>query len=135
MKESPPPHTSKDNNSYLIGRLKSFGYAFKGIWTLFSTQPNARIHLLATVIIIGLGIALGLSPMEWCFIIGCIALVLMAEAVNTAIEFVVDLVSPDYHELAEKAKDVAAAAVLLSVICCGVVWGIIYLPKIWDQWM
>ncbi|MEL6191828.1 MAG: diacylglycerol kinase family protein [Bacteroidota bacterium] len=118
-----------------MGRLKSFGYAFKGIWTLFYTQPNARIHLLATIIIIGLGVALGLSPTEWCLIIGCIALVLMSEAVNTAIEFVVDLVSPDYHELAEKAKDVAAAAVLLSVICCGVIWAIIYVPKIWTQWV
>ncbi|MEM6768457.1 MAG: diacylglycerol kinase family protein [Bacteroidota bacterium] len=134
MKEAP---TSESNGvlTYLKGRVKSFGYAFKGIWLLFSTQPNAKIHLVATAIIGLMGLQLGLSAIEWCFIIGCIALVLTVEAINTALEFLVDLVSPEYHELAGKAKDVAAAAVLLSVICCAVIWAIIYLPKIWMQWL
>ncbi|MCI4666710.1 MAG: diacylglycerol kinase family protein [Bacteroidia bacterium] len=117
--------------SFIKARLKSFGYAFKGIWTLISSQTNAKIHLLAVVVITALGFYLNLSPTEWCLIILCMALVLMAEAINTAIEFLVDLVSPDYHPLAGKAKDVAAGAVLLSVLICGLVWGIIFLPKIW----
>ena len=116
--------------TYLSSRIRSFGYAFKGIATLIRTQPNAKIHLLATAIIIIIGFALKISQSEWCFLAVCIGMVLMAEAVNTAIEFVVDLVSPDHHPLAGKAKDVAAGAVLLSVIFCGIVWGIIHIPKI-----
>ena len=116
--------------TYLMGRVRSFGYAFKGIYTLFSTQPNAQIHLLAVLVISLLGWFLGLSPLEWCAIIICMGIVLLAEGINTAIEFIVDLASPDFHPLAGKAKDVGAGAVLLSVIFCGIVWGIIYIPKI-----
>ncbi|MEM7372672.1 MAG: diacylglycerol kinase family protein [Bacteroidota bacterium] len=118
---------------FLKLRIRSFGYAFKGIGTLFATQANAQVHFVATLLIVGLGFWLELSPVEWCLILICIALVLTAEGVNTAIEFVVDLVSPDPHPLAGKAKDVAAGAVLISVIICGCVWGIIYLPKLWDS--
>lgn len=120
--------------AFIKGRLKSFGYAFKGIWTLFESQTNAKIHSLAIIVIVALGLYLHLSPTEWCLIVLCMACVLMAEAINTAIEFLVDLASPDFHPLAGKAKDVAAGAVLLSVLMCGIVWGIIYLPKIWALW-
>lgn len=120
--------------SFLKTRIKSFGYAFKGIAILFGTQVHARIHLLAILVITVLGFLLGLSAIEWCCITICIALVLTAEAINTAIEYVVDLASPDHHELAGKAKDVAAGAVLLSVIVCGIVWSIIFIPKIMDWW-
>lgn len=116
--------------TYLNKRVKSFSYAFNGINILLRTQPNAQIHIIATLLIILSGQWLGLSSVEWCMIIICIALVLMAEAINTALEYLVDLVSPQYHPLAGKVKDVAAGAVLLSVIICGVVWGIIYIPKI-----
>jgi diacylglycerol kinase (ATP) len=112
-------------------RVRSFVYAFRGIWTFFSTEVHPKIHLLALVIISLMGWWLGLSALEWCLIVLCFALVLMAEAFNTALEFLVDLVSPDYHELAGKAKDVAAGAVLITVILCGIVWGIIFLPKLW----
>ena len=116
--------------TYIKKRLKSFTYAFKGIGILFGTQPNAQIHLVAVLVIVGLGFILNLSPTEWCLIIICMALVLLAEGMNTALEFLTDLASPDFHPLAGKAKDVAAGAVLLSVIICGIVWGIIYIPKI-----
>jgi len=117
--------------AFVKGRWRSFGYAFKGIATLFTTQTNARIHLIAVLVITGLGLYLKLDATEWCHIIICMALVITTEAINTAIEFIVDLISPDYHHLAGKAKDVAAAAVLLSVIICGIVWGIIFIPKIY----
>ena len=119
--------------AFFQGRAKSFGYAFKGIGTLFQTQTNARIHLLGIAVITLLGFVYKLNPNEWCAIIICMALVVAVEAVNTAIEFIVDLVSPEHHPLAGKAKDVAAGAVLLSVIICGVVWGIIFVPKIIAQ--
>ncbi len=116
--------------SYLIARIKSFGYAGKGILVLFRTQANAQIHLLAIVLISALGVYLKLAALEWCVIAICIAIVLLAEALNTALEFLVDLVSPEYNPLAGKVKDVAAGGVLLSVIGCGVAWGIIYIPKL-----
>lgn len=116
--------------TYLIARIKSFGYAGKGILILFRTQANAQIHLLAIVLICALGGYLKLAALEWCVIAICITIVLLAEALNTALEFLVDLVSPEYNPLAGKVKDVAAGGVLLSVIGCGVAWGIIYIPKL-----
>ena len=121
--------------SYFQGRARSFRYAFKGIFLLFASQPNARIHLLAVGVIVVLGAYLGLSAMEWCLITLCIALVLLAEGINTALEFLTDLVSPEHHPLAGNAKDTAAGAVLLSVIVCGVVWGIVFLPKLYSWFM
>lgn len=114
---------------YINQRIRSFGYAFKGMGVFFKTQAHAKIHLLATGVIVGLGLYNKLDLWEWCAIWGCIGLVLALEAVNTAIEFLTDLASPDYHPLAGKAKDVAAGAVLLAVICCGVVWGLIFIPR------
>lgn len=120
---------------FFLGRVRSFGYAFQGIATLFREQINARIHLLAVLLITALGLWLELSRSEWCDILLCMALVLLAEALNTALEYLVDLVSPGQHPLAGKAKDVAAGAVLLSVICCAVVWGLIFLPKLYASWL
>ncbi len=111
-------------------RLLSFKYAFKGIYTLFASQPNAKIHLVATFVVISLGFYYSITTYEWCLCIFAIASVLAAEAFNTALEFLTDLVSPDYHELAGKTKDVAAGAVLITAIGASLVGGIIFLPKI-----
>ena len=116
--------------TYLKGRIKSFGFAFKGIYTLVQTQPNAQIHLLAIIVIIGLSLAIGLESWEWCVILICMSIVLLAEAMNTAIEFLADQITTEYQPLIGKAKDVAAGGVLLSVIFCGIAWGIIFIPKI-----
>ena len=115
---------------YLRKRAQSFVYAFKGIKELFISQPNAQIHLVAIVVIGVLGSYVGLNNMEWCLVIVCMALVLVAEGLNTAVEFLTDLASPDFHPLAGKAKDVAAGSVLIAVILGGIVWGIIFLPKL-----
>ena len=115
---------------FLQDRFKSFGYALKGIYLFFSTQVHPKIHLLAIVVISILGYFLGLTATEWCLIIICMAIVLLAEGINSALEDLVDLVSPDYHPIAGRVKDIAAGAVLLAVILCGIVWGIIFLPKI-----
>lgn len=115
---------------YLQARIRSFGYAFKGIATFFASQAHAKVHLLAIVLISLLGWALDLQASEWTQIILCMALVVVTEAINTALEFLVDLVSPDYHPLAGKVKDVAAGAVLLASIFSAIVWSIIFIPKI-----
>lgn len=113
----------------LIKRLNSFRYAIQGVFELFYTQPNARIHLAAAVIAISAGFFFHISNTEWCLIILCIAAVISAEACNTALELLTDLVSPNHHPLAGKAKDVAAAAVLMAALGALGVGLIIFLPK------
>ena len=97
------------NDWQLSKRIRSFGYAFKGIAALF-TQPNACIHAVVMVIVIGCGVALRLAVWEWCAVCLCIGGVLMAEAFNTAIEALADKVSPGFDPLIGRAKDVAAGA-------------------------
>lgn len=101
--------------------LNSFKFAFRGIQVMISTQRNARIHLLSTVIVFVLGLYLGFTILEWCLILFSACTVWAAEAFNTAIEFLVDVASPEFHPLAGKAKDVAAAAVLISAICSAII--------------
>jgi hypothetical protein len=102
--------------NWFKARIQSFGHAFRGLGDLLRTQPHARIHLLATVVVVVAGLMKGLDRLEWALIALAIAAVWTAEALNTAIEAVVDLVSPQWQELARKAKDVAAAAVLLATL-------------------
>ena len=89
-------------------------FAVRGIATMLSTQHNAWLHATATVLVIAAGLVVGLAVSDWCWIALAITSVWTAEALNTAFEFLTDVASPDFHPIAEKAKDVAAAAVLLS---------------------
>ncbi len=120
-----------NSQNYLQRRVRSFGHAFKGIATLFLSQAHAKIHLVATVLVILLGIWLGLEWAEWAMVTVAITLVWVAEAMNTAIEFVVDLASPDWHALAGKAKDVAAGGVLIASFGAIAIAAFTMGPKIW----
>ena len=115
---------------WLYKRIASFKYAIKGLLTLVQTQPNFVIHLVAATVTVVLAFCLDLSSIEWIVLILTITLVLFAEAANSALEFLTDLVSPDYHPLAGKAKDVAAAAVLITAIGAVVIGLILFLPKL-----
>ena len=101
---------------YLSARIRSFGYAIKGIMTLLGTQPHAHLHLLATVVVTGAGVYLHLRRWEWVAILLCIGMVWMAEALNTAIEFLADEVTLERRDRIGKAKDVAAGGVLIVAI-------------------
>lgn len=114
----------------LSARAKSFSYAFAGINHFFKTQHNAWIHAVACALTLIFGVVCQLNATEWCIIIFCNAIVFTAEMLNTAIEWLTDLVSPDYNELAGKVKDVAAAAVLISATGAAIVGVIIFLPKL-----
>lgn len=114
----------------LIGRLKSISYAIKGIFILIKEEENARLHCFAGLVVVSAGWYFDVSSTEWCFLAGAIAAVFSAEAMNTAIENLTDLVSPDHHPLAGKTKDVAAGGVLLVSIGAAVIGSIIFLPKI-----
>lgn len=114
-------------------RLLSFKYAFQGLIDLLRTQPNARIHVVLALFAIALACYLKLSPMEWLLIVMSIFWVLAAEAFNTAIEYLTNLVSPDYHALAGKTKDAAAAGVLLSATGAALIGLLIFAPKLWSR--
>jgi diacylglycerol kinase (ATP) len=109
--------------SFLSQRLRSIGFALQGVKWLVLTQPNARVHMFATSAVALAGWFFQITPFEWALLIGVIGAVWTAEALNTAIEWAVDLASPTHHVLAGKAKDVAAAGVLLAslaAVCVGV---------------
>ncbi len=113
--------------------LKSFGYAVSGLRAVVRSEQNFRIHLVSAALAIGLGLALGLSRTEWGLIIACIAAVMGAETMNTAIEKLCDVVSPQYHEKIKIVKDLAAAAVLIVSIGALITGGIIFIPHIIHQ--
>lgn len=115
-------------------RANSFRFAFQGLADLLRSQPNARIHLLAAVVVVAAGLYFRISRTEWAVLAGCIALVVALEAVNTAIEYLTDLVSADFHPLAGKAKDVAAAAVLVAALAAAAAGLAIFGPRIWALW-
>lgn len=111
-------------------RGRSFRYAWQGIVTLVRDEHNSRIHLCAALCAIILGCCLGLRRWEWVAVTLCIVSVLAAEAVNSAIEAVCDRFGPQSHPLIGKAKDTAAAAVLLTAAGAAVTGAIIFIPPV-----
>jgi len=97
---------------------------------LFRTQANARIHAAAAVLAVLAGCFFGITRVEWCAVVAAIGLVLTAEGVNTAIEAIVDLASPERHPLAGRAKDVAAGAVLLAALAAAVIGLLVFGPRL-----
>ena len=110
--------------------LKGFAYAFRGIITAVRQEPNARVHLLAAVTVLVLGVVLDVSRFEWMILVLVIGGVLAAELINSSIEELADLYSREYHPSIEKIKDLAAGAVLVAAITALIVGLIIFLPKV-----
>ena len=108
----------------------SFRHAAAGLLAAARHERSMRIHLLATILVVATGVWLGLEKWEWVAVILCCAGVISMECVNTSLEAAVDLVSPDFHPLAKKAKDCAAGAVLAFAIGAATVGVIIFLPKL-----
>ena len=113
------------------GRIRSFRDAFRGVLSLVSSEPNAWIHALASASVLVLGSVLGLGRLEWALLVLAMAGVWAAEAMNTAVESLADRVSPDPHPLVGRAKDVAAAGVLLAAIGAAVVGFLVLGPPLW----
>ncbi|MHA7962731.1 diacylglycerol kinase family protein [Paenibacillus sp. CAU 1782] len=101
--------------------LSSLGYACSGIYEAVRSQRNMRIHCVAAVIVVAAGLVLSLGVLEWALLCLSMALVISLELVNTAIEHVVDLASPERKPLAKAAKDTAAGAVLAAAVFAVVV--------------
>jgi diacylglycerol kinase len=109
---------------------RSFGFAFEGLLALLRTTPNFWIHLLAAGGALGLSIVLRLPPSEIAIVVLTIALVLAVEAFNTTLETLCNLVSPEYHPLVKRIKDIAAAAVLISAVAAIVVAILLFVPRL-----
>lgn len=110
--------------------LASFRYATVGLRTLFVTGRNARVQACAAGMAITLALLLGLSRVEWAILLLTIAAVLSMEAINSAIETTVDLVTQDYHPLAKRAKDLAAGAVWLMALTSIAIGALLFLPRL-----
>lgn len=110
-------------------RIQSFGYAGRGIHIVFGSEPNMKIHIIIAILVVICGFIFKISLTEWMLCLLCIGVVFSAEMMNTAIENVVDLASPEHHELAGKAKDIAAGAVLICAITSAIIGLLIFIPK------
>ena len=111
------------------GLLQSFGYALEGIAATARTR-NFRIQLAIGVLACMLGAVFHISIVEWLIVIVCIGAVLSGECMNTALEALVDVASPDIHPLAKRAKDAAAGSVLIASIASFIIGVIIFLPRL-----
>ncbi len=112
-------------------RLGSFGAAFRGLKILFLNEKNFRIHSVFALLAVAACAFLQVTATEWLIVLILIALVLSAEAINTCFEYLCDLVSPGYHPLVARIKDIAAGMVLFMAIIAVITGCIIFIPYIW----
>jgi diacylglycerol kinase len=117
-------------NGFLAGRAFAFRAALNGAAYVLRTQPSIWIEMAAMVVVFGAAWFFAVTPIEWALLAMLIFGIFSLEALNTAIEAVVDLVSPEYHDLARIAKDSAAGALIFAVIASLIVAGFIFLPRI-----
>ncbi len=110
--------------------IKSFGYAFEGLFAVIKKERNMKIHCTAAILVVLFGLFLEISKTEWiiCFLL--FGLIMALECVNTAVEAVVDLVTEEIHPKAKLAKDAAAGAVLIAAIFAALVGLMIFVPKL-----
>jgi diacylglycerol kinase len=121
------------SQSQIKRRINSFFYAFQGWWYVLRSQPNTWIHAVMTIAVVVLALWLHISWQGWAILVLTFMVVWMAEFMNTALEALVDLVSPEFHPQAKVAKDVAAAAVLVGA-CGAVIIGLLILgPPLWAK--
>jgi diacylglycerol kinase (ATP) len=114
----------------LASRFRSVGYALQGLSYMLRTQHNAWIHLAATTVVAASGFALQIAPQDWRWIVLAIALVWVAEIVNTAFEHLCDVVQPEFHISVKTAKDVAAGAVLVAAGAAAIIGALVFWPYV-----
>jgi diacylglycerol kinase (ATP) len=123
--------TVADRSAFRIAaRMRSLRYAVRGVRAVFQSQHNAWIHAVASMAVILAGAVVGLSRLEWCLIVGAIMAVWVAESLNTAFEALCDIASPTPHPLVERAKDIAAGAVLITAVSAAITGALIFGPRL-----
>jgi diacylglycerol kinase len=118
---------------FILRRVRAFKHAFSGWYFVIKTQENAWLHSIATVLVVLLAAWLGLPPRDWAVLLLSIAMVWTAEFINTSLEAVVDLASPEKHPLAKAGKDVGAAAVLIAALSSVVIGLLVLGPPLWGR--
>lgn len=112
---------------------RSFKFAFKGLYNYLTSGGNVNIHLIASVIVLALGIWLDVSMNQWALLLLSIGMVHAAEAFNTALEEIVNFISPQQHPSAGKIKDLAAGAVLIASITAAIIGIMIFAPLVLEK--
>ena len=115
---------------FIINRLKSVGFAFKGMLILIKTEASIKIQVFIAIVVTIAGFYFNISATEWMFQIAMIGLVMSIEGVNTAIEYIADFIHPEHHPKIGLIKDISAGAVFIASVVAVIIAGIIYLPKI-----
>lgn len=121
-----------DRKFSVAARARSFVYAGRGVRTMLASQHNAWIHAAATSAVITGGVFASITRAEWCVLVLAMVSVWTAEALNTAFEFLCDVASPEFHPLVEKAKDVAAGAVLLCALGAAGIGALVFAPYVYS---
>jgi len=117
-------------DSFIRGRWRSLKFAFKGVWLLLTTEDSIKVQVFVAIMVTVLGIYFNIPNTEWMLQFLAIGMVLVAEALNTAIEKIADFVHPDYHIKIGFIKDIAAGAPTFAGIISLIIAGFIYIPKI-----
>lgn len=115
------------------GRVQSFRCAFTGVWFILRSQQNAWVHALATVLVIALAAAIRIETTGWALVLVAVAGVWLAEAFNTALEVVSDVIEPKFHPSVAVAKDIGAGAVLFAAITAVVIGLLVLGPPLAEQ--
>jgi len=115
------------------GRLRSITHAISGLILMLRSQQNAWVHLIATLSAIGFGLLFGIAKSDWALLLLVIIIVWVAEALNTAFEFLCDVTNPEFHPVVKQAKDISAGAVLISAIGAVLVGLIVFVPHIYNM--
>jgi len=115
------------------GRLRSITHAITGLVLMLRSQQNAWVHLAATLSVIGFGFLFGISKSDWALLLLVIIIVWVAEALNTAFEFLCDVTNPEFHPVVKQAKDISAGAVLIAAIGAVVIGLIVFAPHIYSM--
>lgn len=118
----------KQNNFSITGRIKSLGHAIDGLKELTNQHYNIWICFIATIVVVCCGLFFSVSTTDWALLTIAVTMVWTAETLNTAIEFLCDAVSSEYHPLIKKTKDIASAAVLLASCGAAVIGLIVFIP-------
>jgi diacylglycerol kinase len=120
----------RDKPFSLQARLNSFVYAFAGIKTFIRDEPQALIHLIASMVVTLAGFYFEITTNEWIAVMFAIGIVVVSEMINTAIEKLTDMVSPEIHPKAKEVKDMAAGAVLIASFAAAVIGCLVFWPKL-----
>lgn len=125
-----PARPGAARRSAVRARLASFGHAGRGLWLLLRREPNARIHLAVSVIVCAAALVLRLPSADWRWLVAAMALVWIAEALNTAVELLCDRVCAGFDPAIGRVKDAAAGAVLLAAIAAALIGLLTFLPPL-----